>query len=150
MEGLDFIEPLRIERVIEGNALVISPMTIAMLPKVLQHVEPLLGELGVLIATGVIDRLAVGEPTPDDLIDLATLLGHHGDAMLAAIALLARVDLAWVQDLLPDRAVSLAADVIRVNADFFGRAIQQATGTGGSLASLAEALDRKLSTAAAG
>lgn len=137
MEAPEFIAPLHIACEIEARQLDIWPMTIGMVPQVLALVEPLLGELGLQVAAGMFDRLVLGEPTPADAVELASLLGRHGERMLGAVALLARTDRAWVEGLLPDRAVSLAARVIQVNADFFRQAIQP-----GNLAVLARALDR--------
>lgn len=136
MSDTAFIEPLRITRVIDGITVEIWPLQVGMLPKLLGLVEPLTAELAALVGGGTIDRITDGQADADDVAELVSLLASHGDALLDAVALLARADRDWVRGLLPDRAVSLTADVIKVNADFFRQTIQRVRDSGESLADL--------------
>lgn len=123
-KALEFIAPTVIERTIDGRVLVISPMSTKLVGQVLKLLQPiLLSVVGVLDEPGRMERLQEKAPTPDDLVALAQLLAEHSDRLMQAVAMLARTDLKWVEDALPDRTASLLADVIVVNADFFRRAL---------------------------
>lgn len=124
-DELSFVEPKRIERVIDGRQLLIGPMEIGMLPKVLQLVEPCLAEIAQLFQEDVelLPRIQAGAMERQDWLDLLGLVGSHGEPVLRAMAVLAKVEQPWVLQLLPDRAAVLLADLVLVNADFFERAL---------------------------
>jgi hypothetical protein len=83
----------------------LTPIRLGELPRLLAVVRPLASELSA---------------DPDWL----ALLGQHGEAMLDLLAITARRERAWVNDLPLDDAVQLAAAVFEVNADFFvGRVV---------------------------
>ncbi len=150
MADLDFIQPQRVQRHVEQLQLEITPLTIDMLPDVLGLLEPVLDELGILVADGTADRLADGDVQPADVLRITKLIARSGKSLIDATAVLARCDRAWLGNLLPDRAAVIALDVIKVNADFFRQAIQQVRSSPESLAALAGLMDRGQATAAGG
>lgn len=121
---MDFIDPPRRERTVDGRALVIEPLRARMIPRVLQLLNPVLDDIGLLMLDQAMwDRWAAGRPDVADLAQIAELLGKRGDALLDALALLTRQDQAWVDELLPDRLAFILGDVFWVNRDFFQRAM---------------------------
>ena len=83
-----------------GQRLAISPLVLGELPAMLKAVQPFA------------QRLA-GEP------DWLALLSDHGDALLTGLAIASRQPREWVDALALDDAITLAATVFEVNADFF-------------------------------
>lgn len=67
--------------------------------------------------------LAAIEPVARELMagDLLSALAKHADGVIAATAIGAGVDRAWLEEQSPDVLVDLAARVLEVNADFFAR-----------------------------
>lgn len=98
-------------RVLElvGQRLTISPLVVGELPAMLKAVRPFAEQL-------------TGEP------DWLALLCDHGDALLAALALASRQQRDWVDALALDDAITLAAAVFEVNADFFVRRVAPKVG----------------------
>lgn len=148
MGDLDFIQPLRVDCRIDQVALVITPLVIDMLPVVLGLLEPVFEDLAVLVADGTFDRLVDGDVHNDDVLRITKLIARDGKAVLDATAVLARCDRDWFGGLLPDRAVAIVLDVIKVNADFFRQAIQRAQGSPSTLAAVAGLMGRDKATAA--
>ena len=97
---LDVLAPPPQELMLAGTQLTITPLVVGELPAMLQTVAPFAREL-----TGKPDWLA--------------LLGEHEEGVLAALALGSRQPREWVNALPLDEALSLAAAVFEVNADFF-------------------------------
>nr|WP_279196681.1 DUF6631 family protein [Ralstonia mannitolilytica] len=97
---LDLLVPQTQSLEIAGQRLTISPLVIGELPAMLKAVRPFAEQL-------------TGEP------DWLALLCEHGDALLAALALASRRPREWVDALALDDAITLAATVFEVNADFF-------------------------------
>lgn len=98
-------------RVLElaAQRLSISPLVVGELPAMLKAVRPFAEQL-------------TGEP------DWLALLCDHGDALLAALALASRQPRDWVDALALDDAITLAATVFEVNADFFVRRVAPKVG----------------------
>jgi hypothetical protein len=92
-----------------GQRLAISPLVLGELPAMLKAVQPFA------------QRLA-DEP------DWLALLSDHGDALLTALAIASRQPREWVDALALDDAITLAATVFEVNADFFVRRIAPKVG----------------------
>lgn len=67
--------------------------------------------------------LAAVEPIARELAggDILAALARHADALIAATAIGAGVERAWLEEQTPDVLVELAARVLEVNADFFVR-----------------------------
>lgn len=108
---------------IADKELTITPIKTRELPALLHVVEPLSDMFG---------------QTHDGAIQ-AALLRHPG-AVIDAVAIAARVDRRWVDDLDLDQLVELTTVVIEVNADFFTR----------TLAPLIEQAGDRLTTALTG
>ncbi|MFN3297759.1 DUF6631 family protein [Caldimonas sp.] len=85
---------------VAGTTVELTPIRLGELPRLLAVVRPIASDLSA-------------EP------DWLDLLARHGEAMLDLLALTTRRDRAWVNDLALDEAVTLAAAVFEVNADFF-------------------------------
>ena len=97
---LDVLVPQARLMEMAGQRLNISPLVVGELPAMLKAVRPFAEQL-------------TGEP------DWLALLCDHGDALLAALALASRQPRDWVDALALDDAITLAAAVFEVNADFF-------------------------------
>lgn len=89
---------------VAGTALELTPIRLGELPRILAAVRPIAADLS----------------TEPDWLDL---LGRHGEAVLELLALATRRDRAWIEGLALDEAVTLAAAVFEVNADFFVRRV---------------------------
>ena len=85
---------------VAGTTVDLTPIRLGELPRLLAAVRSLAADLSA-------------EP------DWFDLLARHGEAMLDLLALTTRRDRSWVNDLSLDEAVTLAAAVFEVNADFF-------------------------------
>ncbi len=85
---------------VAGSTVELTPIRLGELPRFLAAVRPLAADLSA-------------EP------DWFDLLARHGEAVLELLALTIRRERAWVNDLSLDEAVTLAAAVFEVNADFF-------------------------------
>jgi hypothetical protein len=106
---LDVLVPQARVLVLAGQRLTVSPLVVGELPAMLKAVRPFAEQL-------------TGEP------DWLTLLCDHGDALLAALALASRQPRDWVDALALDDAITLAAAVFEVNADFFVRRVAPKVG----------------------
>jgi hypothetical protein len=123
---LEFVAPSARTLIVDGSTVVISPMDTRMLAQLLKLLHPIMDDVVLVLGNEMMwARLQAGTPEPSDLVDLASLIAQHADPVLAATALLARQEPAWVDQLLPDRTVRLLVEVISVNADFFRQAIPQ-------------------------
>lgn len=89
---------------VSGTTLELTPIRLGELPRLLAVVRSLATDLSANLSA---------EP---DWFDLLT---RHGEAVLDLLALTTRRERAWVNDLSLDEAVTLAAAVFEVNADFF-------------------------------
>jgi len=94
---------------VAGTALELTPIRLGELPRILAAVRPIAADLSA-------------EP------DWLALLARHGEAVLELLALATRRDRAWIEGLALDEAVTLAAAVFEVNADFFVRRIAPKVG----------------------
>jgi hypothetical protein len=100
MDGFKTFPPEPVVVTLSGTALELTPIRLGELPRLLSAVRPIAADLS-------------GDP------DWMALLGQHGDAVLELLAITARCERAWIDDLSLDDAVRLAAAVFEVNADFF-------------------------------
>ncbi|MFZ5537978.1 MAG: DUF6631 family protein [Pseudomonadota bacterium] len=89
---------------VAGSAVELTPIRLGELPRLLAVVRPISADLSADLSA---------EP------DWFDLLARHGEAMLDLLALTTRRERAWVNGLSLDEAVTLAAAVFEVNADFF-------------------------------
>lgn len=106
---LDVLVPQTQSLEIAGQRLTISPLVIGELPAMLKAVRPFAEQL-------------TGDP------DWLALLCEHGDALLTALALASRQPREQVDALALDDAITLAAAVFEVNADFFVRRVAPKVG----------------------
>ncbi|WP_131111582.1 DUF6631 family protein [Sulfuricystis thermophila] len=105
---------------VAGTALELTPIRLGELPRLLAAVRPLAADLSA-------------EP------DWFDLLARHGEAVLELLAITTRRERAWVNDLSLEDAVTLAAAVFEVNADFFvGRVVPAIQGAAQHLAPILE------------
>jgi len=106
---LDVLVPQTQSLEIAGQRLTISPLVIGELPAMLKAVRPFAEQL-------------TGDP------DWLALLCEHGDALLTALTLASRQPREQVDALALDDAITLAAAVFEVNADFFVRRVAPKVG----------------------
>ncbi|MEW5837168.1 MAG: DUF6631 family protein [Pseudomonadota bacterium] len=104
--------PVPLVVTVAGTALELTPIRLGELPRILAAVRPIAADLS----------------TEPDWLDL---LGRHGEAVLELLALATRRDRAWIEGLALDEAVTLAAAVFEVNADFFVRRVAPSIEQGG-------------------
>ena len=93
---------------VAGTTVELTPIRLGELPRLLAVVRPMTADLSADLSANL-----SAEPNWFDL------LARHGEAVLDLLALTTRRDRAWVNDLSLDEAVTLAAAVFEVNADFF-------------------------------
>lgn len=96
---------------IAGEPLPIEPVRLGQLGAFVRAVQPIAADL------------VKGE------VDVLALLAEHSERVLAALAAATGKPHAWVAALPLDDAVALAAEVIKVNADFFVRRVLPAMTT---------------------
>ncbi|AOS78350.1 hypothetical protein Q5W_04885 [Hydrogenophaga sp. PBC] len=89
---------------VADTAIELTPIRLGELPRLLATVRPIAADLSA-------------EP------DWFDLLARHGEAVLELLTLATRRERAWVNDLSLEEAVTLAAAVFEVNADFFVRRV---------------------------
>lgn len=106
---------------VAGTAVELTPIRLGELPRILAAVRPIAADLSA---------------GPDWL----DLLARHGDAVLDLLAITTRRERAWVDDLSLEDAVTLAAAVFELNADFFvGRVVPAIQGAAQRLAPMLSA-----------
>lgn len=93
------------EITVAGEVLTLKPLRIGQLPAFVRTISPVITSVS----------------TPP--IDWLQLLGDHGDAVLAALAIALDRPRAWVEQLEAGDALWLISQVIEVNADFFTRQV---------------------------
>lgn len=88
-----------VDLLVAGRAVAVRPVRVKHLPAFLAAIEPLAREL------------AAG--------DVYAALAHNAEALVAALALGAEVERAWLDEQDAETLVELAGAVLEVNADFF-------------------------------
>lgn len=121
-KALEFVQPLQVAFTIDGRDVVISPIVLRELPALLKLVEPVIDEL-LLVDDGLLSRLEAGTQTPLDLATVASFVAAHSERVIDALVLCSRQPADWVGGLLLDRVAELLVVCVRVNADFFTRAM---------------------------
>lgn len=109
MTDLDVIEPAGARISFRGHPIEITPLKVGELPRFARAIKPL-GAIIEAIASG---RAAL------DLATVLELIAEHGDAVVQAVAIGARINEDDIRDATPDQLVELAVAVLRINADFF-------------------------------
>lgn len=124
MSDESVIEPAARRVLALGREIEVSPLRVGQLPKFAATVRPLSGAM-----MGLLDSFG-----PEQFLDL---LADHGDAIIDAVSIGARVPRTDLEDADPADLLALALAVVKVNADFFGRrllpvvaAMRQATAAG--------------------
>ena len=97
---LQVLAPLTSDVTVGGERLTLTPIVLGELPALLQAVQPFSQQLQ-------------GEP------DWLALMCQHSDAILRALSIASRRPREWIEALSIDDALSSAAAVFEVNADFF-------------------------------
>lgn len=95
-------EPRRVDA--GGRTIEVTPIRVRELAAFARAVEP----LAAAMAEG---------------LDLPRLLADHTGAVIEAVAVGARVDAAWIEELGLDELIDLAEAVVEVNVDFFARSL---------------------------
>jgi hypothetical protein len=101
---------------VAGVAVELTPIRLGELPRILAAVRPIAADLSADLSA-----------QPDWL----ALLARHGEAVLELLTLATRRDRAWIEALALDEAVTLAAAVFEVNADFFVRRVAPSIASAG-------------------
>jgi hypothetical protein len=112
--GLNIIEPAGTAVTFGGRELVVTPLSVGLIPSFARAIKPI---------SAAVEGVATGQV----LLNLETmldLLAEHGDAIITAVAMAARIPEAELREGDPAELVGLAAVAMKVNADFFaGRLI---------------------------
>lgn len=115
----EFICPATITINVRGEALEISPLVVRELPPFARAAGPIVGCVQQALAALQVPSEQLPEALASVLVDT---IGNHGDSLIEAVALGARMPVEKVGELRADELIALAAVVIEVNRDFFGRA----------------------------
>lgn len=108
-DDLDILDPPSVEVTLNGRPVTIRPLTVGQIPAFARAIRPL-GDLFQRIES----------LTTADVLDM---LADHGEQVIEAAAVATGLQGEDLQDVNPGEFVSLVAAVIRVNADFFRRAL---------------------------
>ena len=103
------LPPVPVEIRVAAQTIALTPLVLGELPAFAKAIQPFTADLAI-------------EP------DWLRLLGSHGEAMINAMAIASRQPREWVDALALDDAITLAATVFEVNADFFVRRIAPKVG----------------------
>ncbi len=109
-DEINFVAAEAAHVTIDGVEVIIAPLTVKPLMALIRAVEPFLSTL--LYEAQTLDPARV-----------LTLLGTHGDNIIQAVAICTGREVAWIEQLLPDRLVVLVLKAVEVNQDFFTRAL---------------------------
>ena len=101
MSDLETLVPHAIELVVGGEPLAIQPLKVGQLPGFVRAISPVLQPL----------MGGSGMNSTGSGIDWLTLLGTHGDDLLAAIAIAVGKPRAWVDGLAADEAILVASKI---------------------------------------
>jgi hypothetical protein len=111
--ALDVLEPEARAIEYQGERLEIRPLTIGMLPKFVRLARPIIDAL--------VDADLAQLQDGDELDVLLDLVVDHGEASLAAAALVTGKPQAWIESGDLAEFIALATAVFEVNRDFFTR-----------------------------
>lgn len=109
MSDLDVIEPLATHVAFRGKSLQIAPLKVGQLPAFARAIKPL---------GAPIEAIATGRAS-FDLVGLLDMIADHGDSVVQAVSIGARVSEDELREATPDELVELAVAILRINADFF-------------------------------
>lgn len=116
MEGLDILEPAPTEVPWRGRTLRVTPLTVGQLPAFARAIRP---------ASGAAEAFLDGRQSLT-MAGALDLIAEHGEALILAVSIASGVAREELESSTPDQLIGLAAAVIRVNADFFGRRLTPA------------------------
>lgn len=134
-DSLDILDPAPAVVQFRGERLEILPLTIGQLPKFVRFARPIINAL--------LDS-PLQESSEVALIDvLLDMVDLHGDAAIAAAALVTDRPVGWIEAGDPAEFVVLAQTIFRVNRDFFtqklvpllGKVVPSVSGNGPTLSS---------------
>lgn len=124
MTDMAFIDPPTTTVVVRGQEIVVSPLVVGELPAFALALAPLSAGVGSLMQAFARAR-ADGAELDDVAVarEVLELVGLHGEAALRALGIAVRKEPTFIAVLRLDEAVALGVTAIRINADFFGRAL---------------------------
>lgn len=99
--GMDVIAPAAHGVQFKGRVVEIRPLTVGQIPGVMRALK------GIDLASGF------------NMADVPALLADHGDALIGAVSIAAKLDRAEVESAEADEFLQLIAAVVEVNTDFF-------------------------------
>jgi len=115
-----FIEPTELCATVRGVDVSITPLKVAELPRFTATLK------GLPALVRLIAEAVDGGEWDDSSMAVAVSIGaiaEHGPALIEAVAVATRQPPAWVGELRADELAALASLAVRVNADFFFRAL---------------------------
>ncbi len=115
-DGLSIIEPGGHGATFGGRDLIVTPLSVGLLPAFARAIKPISAAVEGVATGRVLLNLEV----------MLDLLAEHGDAIITAVAIAARIPEAELREGDPAELVSLAAVAMKVNADFFARRLTPA------------------------
>lgn len=111
-DGLEVIEPQAVQVAFNGRGLALLPLKVRQIPSFARAARPV---------SGAIESLLNGKSGGIGVEQALTLLADYGEAIIEAVSIASGVARDELEESTPDQLIALAAAVIRVNADFFGR-----------------------------
>lgn len=121
MSDVAFVAPIELPFHDGELAVQVRPANVATLALLLKRGKGLLDEV-MSLPPSVVGGLLSSDPTHEDVAYIVTMLCDRGELGIDLVAIASGIDRDRVAAMLPDRFVYLAALVVQVNADFFGRA----------------------------
>lgn len=115
-----FVVPMTMDLDIDGQPVRVAPATVSQLAQIMADAADLF-DIARSLQPERLARLQAGQPSPEDLDVLLTLLQDKGDLAVGLVATLLNQGPDWVGALLPDRFAYLFAAAVMVNADFFSQ-----------------------------
>ena len=113
IDQLEILEPQAKAVEYRGERLEIQPLTIGMLPKFVRLARPVIDAL--------LEADLAQSPAGAEVDLLLEVIGDHGEAVIAAAALVTAKPQAWIEAGDPAEFVELATAIFEVNRDFFIR-----------------------------
>jgi hypothetical protein len=129
VNDLDILFPKGKDVQVGDSVITVLPFTFGMLPKIAEHVAPI---LRILVSAGFAEISTKGEG--DDVMQTLTLsptwmfnfldiMAGSGERVLDFLAVALKIDRDFVDKLTPEEGISLIKAVIEVNADYFSKKV---------------------------
>lgn len=132
MDDLSVLEKVTETVDFRGQSLTVSPLKVGQIPAFTRAIRPVFAALAGLVASIPLSAPngEGGEPTvPADfelpLEEIAGLVAEHGEKLIEAVSIALRIKKEAVEDAEIDEFIGMVRAIVKVNADFFARAMRK-------------------------